>query len=66
VVSSVAEALEAAETGFARIDWSALDAAGIEELARHAVTVRCLQSADHEVPDSEDEPGVTALVARSY
>ena len=65
-VTSVAEALEASEEGFARIAWDALDPAAVEEMGRHAVTVRCLQSADHEVPASEDEPGVTALVARSY
>jgi len=65
-VASVAEALEAAESGFARIPWPALADGGVEALGRKAVTVRCLQSADGEVPGAEDEPGVTALVARAY
>lgn len=65
-VSTVPDALEAAGTGFARIPWAALANGGVAALAEQAVTVRCLQSADGEVPDSEGEPGVTALVARAY
>jgi prolyl-tRNA synthetase len=65
-VATVPEALEAAETGFARIPWPALAGGGVAELEAHAVTVRCLQDADGEVPDREDLPGVTALVARAY
>ena len=64
--SSVAEALEAAATGFARIEWSRLDEAAIDELGRHAVTVRCLQTPDGDLPASDDEAGTVALVARSY
>ncbi|MCP4434269.1 MAG: proline--tRNA ligase [Actinomycetia bacterium] len=65
-VSTVAEALEVAETGFARIPWADLGEAGEEELARQAITVRCLQGPDGEVPESQDASGVTALVARAY
>ncbi|MGB6058476.1 MAG: proline--tRNA ligase [Microthrixaceae bacterium] len=65
-VSTVAEAAEAAATGFARIPFAALGEGGIEELGRTAVTVRCLQDPDGSIPTSDDAPGTIALVARSY
>ncbi len=65
-VDTVEEALEAAQTGFVRIPWATLGEAGEARLAEDAVTVRCLQTADGEVPASEDEPGVLAVVARAY
>jgi prolyl-tRNA synthetase len=64
--TSVSEALEAAATGFARISWDVVGEAGEAELNRQAVSVRCLQRADGTVPTSQDEPGLTAIVARSY
>ena len=65
-VSTVDEAREAAQTGFARIPWATLGEEGEALLARDAITVRCLQTADGDVPTSEDEPGVIAIVARAY
>lgn len=65
-VATIDEAREAAQTGFARIPWATLGEAGEATLAEDAVTVRCLQTADGEVPASEDEPGVMAVVARAY
>ena len=65
-VSSVADAIEAAATGFARISWDAVGEAGETELNRHAVSVRCLQRADGRVPQSQDEPDLVAIIARSY
>ncbi|BCJ34782.1 proline--tRNA ligase [Actinocatenispora thailandica] len=65
-VTTPDDAVAAAATGFARIPWSALGAAGEAELNKQAVTVRCLVRADGSVPDSEDEPELTAYVARSY
>ncbi len=65
-VSTIDEAREAAQTGFARIPWATLGEEGEALLARDAITVRCLQTADGEVPASEDEPGVVAVVARAY
>jgi len=62
----VDEAVEAAATGFARIEWSALADGGLERLGRDAITVRCLQRPDGGLPASDDEPGALALVARSY
>ena len=64
--TTVDVAIEAAATGFARIEWSRLDDAAIEQLGRHAVTVRCLQTPDGDLPASDDEDGTVALVARSY
>ena len=65
-VETVAEAREAAQTGFAKIPWATLGLEGEAELARDAITVRCIQRPDGSVPDAEDEPGNIALVARSY
>ena len=44
----------------------ALGEEGEAILANDAVTVRCLQTPDGDVPDAEDEPGVVAIVARAY
>ena len=65
-VTSVADAVEVAATGFARIPWNAVGEAGETELNRQAVSVRCLQRADGQVPTSQDEPGLVAIAARSY
>jgi prolyl-tRNA synthetase len=65
-VASVAEAAEAARTGFARLPWAAVGAAGEDRLAQDAVTVRCLQRPDGTLPESPDEPDLVAVVARSY
>jgi prolyl-tRNA synthetase len=65
-VASVDEAVEAAATGFARLPWSAVGGEGEDRLAQSAITVRCLQRADGGVPESEDEPGLVAIVGRSY
>jgi len=65
-VRSVGEAAEAAATGWARIDWARLGAEGEAELAEQAISVRCLLRADGLVPESADEPGLVAVVSRSY
>jgi prolyl-tRNA synthetase len=65
-VSTVTEALEAAATGWARIPWATVRGEGEAQLARDAVSVRCLQRPDGSVPDSDDEPDTIAYVGRSY
>jgi prolyl-tRNA synthetase len=65
-VESVAAALEAAQDGFARIEWDRLRDGGEAVLAQQAVTVRCLQRADRSMPDSADERELVAVVGRSY
>jgi len=63
---SIAEAVEVASTGFAEIPYALLGEAGEDELARSAMTVRCLIRPDGSLPLSDDEPDTVAVVARSY
>jgi prolyl-tRNA synthetase len=65
-VDTLDEAREAAGTGFARVPWSALGPDGEAALATTAMSVRCLQRPDGSVPTAEDEPGLVAIVGRSY
>ena len=65
-VSTVDEAIEAAPTGWARLPWSAVGVEGEDKANAQGVTVRCLTRADGSVPDSEDEPGLVAYLARAY
>ncbi len=65
-VATLAEAIEAAATGWARVPWSAVGVAGEAEANGQGVTVRCLLRADGSVPDSEDEPDLIAILARAY
>jgi prolyl-tRNA synthetase len=65
-VGTLDEAREAGQSGFARLPWALVGDAGEEELAKAAITVRCIQRADGTVPASEDEDDLVALVARSY
>ncbi|MGH9137078.1 MAG: proline--tRNA ligase [Acidimicrobiales bacterium] len=64
--TTIEEAAEAAQAGFARIPWSSVGVEGEAKLARDGITVRCLQRPDGSVPDSEDEPDLVAYVARAY
>ena len=65
-VGSVGEALEAAETGFARLDWSKVAEAGEAQLKTQAVTVRLLQRKDGSMPASDTEDDLDCIVAKSY
>ena len=65
-VTTIDEAREAAQSGFARIPWAVLGDEGEATLAQDAVTVRCLQLPDGSVPAAEDDPDVIAVVARAY
>ncbi|MEZ5182917.1 MAG: proline--tRNA ligase [Acidimicrobiales bacterium] len=65
-VTTIEEAREAAQLGFARIPWATLGEEGEATLAQDAITVRCLQTPEGQVPASEDEAGVVAVVARAY
>jgi prolyl-tRNA synthetase len=64
--STVDEAVEAAQRGYARLPWSACGVEGEARAAESGVTVRALQRADGSVPDTLDEPGLIAYLARSY
>ena len=65
-VATVDEALEAAQSSFARLSWSAVGEAGEAKLKTEAVTVRCLQRRDGTIPLSDDEPDLVCIVAKSY
>ncbi len=69
-VRTIEEAAEAAQVGFARMPWTSLGEAGEAELAKAAITVRCLQYPDGGVPVSDEngafDGDVEAVVARSY
>ncbi|GHJ40757.1 proline--tRNA ligase [Streptomyces sp. TS71-3] len=65
-VSTIEEAAQAASTGWGRIRWDALGPEGEAKLAEQGVSVRCLVAADGSVPDSDDQPGNVAVVARAY
>jgi prolyl-tRNA synthetase len=65
-VATEAEAVEAAQTGWATIPWSTLGPEGEARLAESAVTVRCLTMPDGSVPASESDAGVLAVVGRAY
>jgi len=63
---SVEEAREAAQIGFARIPWRILGVEGEKSLATDAITVRCLQTADGQIPQDTSADDVMAVVGRSY
>jgi len=65
-VSTLDEALEAATTGWARVPWAAVGAAGEARANEVGVTVRCLVRPDGSVPDTEDEPDLVAILSRAY
>ena len=65
-VTTVAEALEAAQSGFARLRWDAVGEEGEAALKTEAITVRCLQRADGSIPDHDREDDLICLVAKSY
>ena len=70
--STLDDALDAAARGFARIPWRLLGEDGERALNEHAVTVRCLQTADGGIPAVDDsgeagaEDDLVAIVGRSY
>jgi prolyl-tRNA synthetase len=65
-VTTIDEALEAAQTGFATIPWSAVGPEGEKRLNEKAVSVRCLQTPDGGIPDDLDADDLIAVVGRSY
>jgi prolyl-tRNA synthetase len=65
-VGTIDDAVAVAATGWATLPWSMVGADGEQELAAHAMTVRCLVRPDGTVPDSVDEPELVAVVGRSY
>jgi prolyl-tRNA synthetase len=65
-VETLGDAIEAAQTGWARVPWSAVGEDGEQEANGKAVTVRCLVREDGTMPDSDTEAGLIAILARAY
>jgi prolyl-tRNA synthetase len=65
-VSSIDEAADASQTGFARLPWRLVRGDGEAQLAGKGITVRCLMAADGGLPASEDDDDLVAVVARAY
>lgn len=64
-VDSAATAIDAAQHGFARVPWQAIRAEE-HKLNESGVSVRCLQRLNGEIPLSDDEGSLLAIVGRSY
>ncbi|MGH8900352.1 MAG: proline--tRNA ligase [Egibacteraceae bacterium] len=62
----VGAASEIEGAGLHRITWEKLGVTGEAELAERGYTVRCLLRPDGTVPQSRDEAGLVAYVARAY
>jgi prolyl-tRNA synthetase len=65
-VAGVDDAIAAASDGWARLPWAAVGLDGETKANAQGVTVRCLVRADGSVPDSQEEPGLVAYLARAY
>ncbi|MBL7492104.1 proline--tRNA ligase [Frankia sp. AgB1.9] len=66
-VTSLADAIEAAATGFARLPWRLVGDEGEARLAAESLTVRCIQNADGTLPaGTDDTDDLVCLVARAY
>ena len=65
-VSSVSEAVVAAQDGFARLAWDLVAGEGERVLKAETITVRCLMRADGSMPVSDAEDGLVCIVAKSY
>jgi len=65
-VKTVDEAREAAQVGFGKIPWDVLGTEGEAELAKDAITVRCLQKEDGSLPKADENDNLIAIVAKSY
>lgn len=60
------DAREAGLAGVARLRWDVVGPSGERELAGAGLTVRCLQGGDGSLPDTDDDAGALAYVARAY
>ena len=60
------QARDVAQAGVARLPWELVGPAGEEDLAASGLTVRCLQRSDGALPDTDDDAGAIAYIARAY
>jgi prolyl-tRNA synthetase len=64
--ATIDQARDVAQTGVARIPWELVGTAGEQDLATIGLTVRCLQLSDGSLPETDDDAGALAYVARAY
>ena len=64
--STLDQARDVAQTGVARVPWEVVGPSGEQELAASGLTVSCLQLGDGALPDTDDDAGAVAFVARAY
>jgi len=64
--TTLEQARDVAQTGVARLPWELVGTAGEQDLATSGVTVRCLQLSDGSLPETDDDAGALAYVARAY
>ncbi|MGX9791846.1 proline--tRNA ligase [Mycobacterium sp. MMS18-G62] len=64
--TTLEQARDIAQTGVARLPWESVGAAGEQDLATSGLTVRCLRLSDGSLPETEDDTGVLAYIARAY
>jgi prolyl-tRNA synthetase len=64
--STLDQARDVAQTGVARLPWELVGASGEQDLATAGLTVRCLQHTDGSLPETDDDAGALAYVARAY
>jgi prolyl-tRNA synthetase len=65
-VTTIAEAVDQARVGAARIPWASLGEDGERRLLEHGISVRCLLREDGEPIGDPGGGGVDAIVARAY
>jgi prolyl-tRNA synthetase len=65
-VETLASALDAARTGWAKVPWDVVRQADGAGPLGDGVTVRCLQRSDGSLPGSSEEPDLVAYLARAY
>ena len=64
--STLDQARDVAQTGVARVPWEVVGPSGEQNFAASGLTVRCLQLNDGAPPDTDDDTGAVAFVARAY
>jgi prolyl-tRNA synthetase len=60
------QARDVAQTGVATVPWQLVGPSGEQDLANSGFTVRCLQLRDGSLPETDDDSGALAYIARAY
>jgi prolyl-tRNA synthetase len=60
------QARDVAQAGVARVLWELVGTSGEQDLATNGLTVRCIQRSDGSLPETDDDSGALAYIARAY